>query len=191
MGTNKLSLTLAAALNTQMGKEAYASHIFLSYASWAEKHGYCGIANFLFRHSQEERNNMMIIIDYILRRGAEVKITSIPAPPANPLNINTCLEDVYEVELTYTKGIREIAKMSSEEKDWSTYKFIQMFAKERIEEETFAKSLLNKMEKSEAEKAEDNSINRKDKETAVTSDNSLSATNIRIKNLNINRQQQQ
>ena len=190
MGTNKLSKTITAALNSQMAKEAYASQIFLSYASWAEKHGYSGISNFLFRHSQEERNNMMIIIDYILKRGAEVKITSIPAPPENPTNINTCLEEVYEVEVIYTKGVHDIAKMSSEEKDWTTYKFIQMFVKEHVEEETFAKSLLNKMEKADTQIESDDSVYLVEKETISTNDNASLGTKIRIQNPNINRQQQ-
>jgi ferritin len=190
METNKLSKTLTIALNAQIAKEAYASQIFLSYASWAEKHGYCGIANFLFRHSQEERNNMMTIIDYILKRGAEVKITSIPAPPENPENINTCLEEVYQIEGIYTKGIHDIVKMSSDEKDWTTYKFIQMFVKEHVEEETFARSLLNKMEKSDIQKESDDSVYMFEKETVSTNDNALSETNIRLQNPNINRQQQ-
>jgi ferritin len=190
MGTNKLSKTIAAALNAQMAKEAYASQIFLSYASWAEKHEYCGISNFLFRHSQEERNNMMIIIDYILKRGAEVKITSIPAPPENPENINTCLEEVSEIEVIYTKGVHDIVKMSSDEKDWATYKFMQRFAKEHIEEETFAKSLLNKMDKSDDGKEAYNSFDNRDKDTVITDDNASFVTNIRLHNPNINRKQQ-
>lgn len=170
----KLSNTLEKALNAQIAKEAFAAQIFLSNASWAEKHGYSGIANFLFRHSQEERNNMMIIIEYLLKRGAEVKITAIPAPPENPRNINICLEEVYKVEMIYTNGIYEIAKMSADEKDWAAHKFIQWFIKEQIEEETFAKSLLNKMER----------------ESISTNENTTFGTSIRLQNPNINRQQQ-
>jgi ferritin len=55
MNTNRLSKTIAAALNAQMTKEAHASQIYLSYGAWADKQGFGGIANFLFRHSQEER----------------------------------------------------------------------------------------------------------------------------------------
>ncbi|MEO8147449.1 MAG: hypothetical protein ABI723_07420 [Bacteroidia bacterium] len=36
MNTNRLSVTLAAALNAQMTKESHASQIYLSYASWAD-----------------------------------------------------------------------------------------------------------------------------------------------------------
>ena len=67
MNTNRLSKTLTAALNMQLTKEAYASQIYLSYGAWANHQGYAGIANFLFRHAQEERNHMMKILEYILK----------------------------------------------------------------------------------------------------------------------------
>ena len=73
MNTNRLSITLAAALNDQMTKEAHASQIYLSYASWADLRGFEGIANFLFRHAEEERNHMMKILKYILDRGVRSK----------------------------------------------------------------------------------------------------------------------
>ena len=71
MDTNRLSETICKALNSQMTKEAHASQIYLSYASWADAQGYEGIANFLFRHANEERNHMMKLLEYILERGAK------------------------------------------------------------------------------------------------------------------------
>jgi ferritin len=78
MNTNRLSESLQAALNAQLTKEAHASQIYLSYAAWANSGGYAGIANFLFRHAQEERNHMMKVLEYILERGGEVKVEAIP-----------------------------------------------------------------------------------------------------------------
>jgi ferritin len=92
MNINRLSKTIAGALNAQMTKEAHASQIYLSYAAWADKRGFNGIANFLFRHAQEERNHMMKILEFILKRGAEVKVTAIPAPSVSPASINNCFE---------------------------------------------------------------------------------------------------
>jgi ferritin len=84
MNTNRLSETLHIALNEQMTKEAHAAQIYISYASWAASEGYDGIANFLFRHAEEERNHMMKVLEYILERGGTVKVEAIPAPPPNP-----------------------------------------------------------------------------------------------------------
>ena len=118
MITNRLSKTLTKALNLQMTKEAHASQIYLSYRAWAERQGFSGIANFLFRHSQEERNHMIKILEYILKRGADVMVTGIPAPPENPTTINHCFEKVFAHEVDNTKAIYKLVKMSLTEEDW-------------------------------------------------------------------------
>ena len=153
MNTNRLSETLAAALNVQLTKEAHASQIYLSYASWADQQGFGGIANFLFRHAEEERNHMMKILKYILDRGSEVKVSAIPAPHANPTSINNCFEKIFEHEVDNTKAIYHLVKMSFDEDDWSTWNFMQWFVKEQIEEETLAISLLDKLKIAGGEKA--------------------------------------
>jgi ferritin len=87
MKTDRLSQSMNQALNAQMTKEAQAAEIYLAYASWADHQGYSGIANFLFRHAQEERNHMMKFLQYILERGSKVKVSAIPAPGADPISL--------------------------------------------------------------------------------------------------------
>lgn len=144
MNTNRLSKTITAALNAQMTKEAHASQIYLSYAVWANGRGFAGIANFLFRHAQEERNHMMKIVEYIFKRGGEVKVTTIPAPSENPVSITNCFEKIFEHEVDNTKAVYKLLKMSHEEEDWATWNFMQWFVKEQVEEETLAMNLLDK-----------------------------------------------
>ena len=96
--TLRLSATLSAALNAQMTKEGHASQIYLSYAAWASSQGYDGIANFLFRHAEEERNHMMKFLQYILERGAEVNVDGIPDPGPKPTSVQNCFEKVFEQE---------------------------------------------------------------------------------------------
>lgn len=158
MNTNRLSKTLAAALNVQMTKEAHSSQIYLSYAAWANINGFVGISNFLFRHAEEERNHMMKILEYILERGAEVEVTAIPAPSKNPDNINDCFVKVFEQEVANTKAIYKIVKMSLMEEDWATWNFMQWFVKEQIEEETLALNLMDKMKIAGGEKASQASL---------------------------------
>ena len=92
MEKNRLSKKMQAGLNAQMTKEASASQIYLSYAAWALGNGYGGIANFLFRHANEERDHMMKILEYILERGANVKVEAIPSPAEDPTSIQNCFE---------------------------------------------------------------------------------------------------
>ncbi|MCU7549207.1 ferritin [Chitinophagaceae bacterium LB-8] len=119
--------------------------MYLSYAAWASNKGYGGIANFLFRHSNGERIHMMNILEYILERGAKVKVEVIPSPPEDPISIQNCFEKIFEHEVDNTKGIYKLVKMSFVEEDWATWHFMKWFVKEQTEEETLALNLLDKI----------------------------------------------
>jgi ferritin len=182
METNRLSKTIAAALNDQMTKEAHASQIYISYAAWADTKGFAGTANFLFRHAQEERNHMMKILEYILKRGGEVKVTAIPAPPPNPSSINNCFEKVFEHEVDNTASIYRVVKLSMEEEDWATWNFMQWFVKEQTEEETLALDLLGKLKIAGGEKANSNSLYSLDRDLENTPDDAKLAQDVTADN---------
>jgi len=170
MDTNRLSKTLTKALNDQMTKEAQNAQVYLAYAAWASDKGYDGIANFLFRHVNEERNHMMKVLEYILERGAKPVVTAIPAPGPDPKNVNDCFEKVFKSEVDNTTSIYNIVNMSMEEKDWATWNFLQWFVKEQTEEETLALNLLSKIKKAGGEKADDDALYVLDTELGKTPD---------------------
>ena len=182
MNTNRLSKTLAAALNAQMTKEAHASQIYLSYGAWADSNGFGGIANFLFRHAQEERNHMMKILEYILKRGATVKVTAIPAPPPDPQNIHNCFEKVFEHEVDNTKAIYKIVKMCLTEEDWATWNFMQWFVKEQTEEETLALDLLDKIKIAGGDKISSDALYSLDRDMESTPDDARLAQDVTTEN---------
>jgi ferritin len=182
MNTNRLSKTLTAALNEQMTKEAHASQIYLSYATWASNRGLGGLANFLFRHAQEERNHMMKILEYILKRGAEVQVKAIPAPPENPHSMNNCFEKVFEQEVGNTTSIYKLVKKSFDEEDWATWNFIQWFVKEQIEEETLALNLLDKIKIAGGEKATGDALYVLDRDLEKAPDSARKAEDVTTDN---------
>ena len=182
MNINRLSKTLALALNDQMTMEAQASQIYLSYGSWADSHGFGGVSNFLFRHANEERNHMMKILEYILKRGAVVKIAAIPAPPADPTSIHNCFERVFQHEVDNTAAIYKVVKLSLKEEDWATWNFMQWFVKEQTEEETLAMSLLNKLRLAGGAKADMNSLYSLDRDLATTPDDAPLAQDVNAAN---------
>jgi ferritin len=182
MNTNRLSKTLAAGLNAQMTQEALASQIYLSYGAWAERKGYGGVANFLFRHAQEERNHMMKLLEYILKRGAEVEVSAIPAPPANPVSLNNCFEKVFQHEVDNTKAIYKLVKMSMEEEDWATWNLLQWFVKEQTEEETLAMNLLDKVKLAGGEKVDPNSLYSLDRDLEKAPDDARLAQDVTADN---------
>src|ERR1700733_14329061 len=178
MRTNRLSDTLCHGLNIQMTKEAHASQIYLSLASWADNAGYEGISNFLFRHAQEERNHMMKILEYILERGAEVKIEAIPAPGPSPVSVQDCFNKVFEQEVGNTKGIYKLVKLSFDEEDWATWHFMQWFVKEQTEEETLALNLLDKVKIAGGENMTSNSVYSLDRDLEKTPDDARLAEDV-------------
>jgi ferritin len=182
METNRLSATLAKALNDQMTNEAHNAQIYLAYASWASEKGYDGIANFLFRHAEEERNHMMKILEYILKRGAKVVVTAIPSPGAEPVNVNDCFEKIFKSEVQNTTSIYNIVNMSMAEKDWATWNFMQWFVKEQTEEETLALDLLSKIKIAGGAKANDDALYTLDNDLAKTPDDARLAQDVTAAN---------
>jgi ferritin len=182
MKTNRLSEMLTTALNEQMTKEAHASQIYLSYASWADNDGYSGISNFLFRHAAEERDHMMKLFEYILKRGAKVKVTAIPAPAADPVSVNNCFEKVFDHEVSNTKAIYNLVKLSHNEEDWATWSFMQWFVKEQTEEENLAISLLDKIKIAGGEKATIDALYLLDKDLENTPDDARLAQEVTTDN---------
>lgn len=170
MNTNRLSETICKALNLQMTKEAHASQIYLSYASWANTQGYDGVSDFLFRHANEERNHMMKILEYILERGSTVKIEAIPAPPKDPVSVFDCFQKAFEHEVDNTEAIYKIVKLSFDESDWITWNFMQWFVKEQNEEETLVMNMLDRLKIAGGEKATGESLYTIDRDLKSTPD---------------------
>jgi len=182
MDTNRLSKTLAKALNDQMTNEAHNAQIYLAYAAWASEKGYDGIANFLFRHSNEERNHMMKILEYILKRGGKVVVSPIPGPGDDPDSVNDCFERIFKSEVENTQSIYNIVNMSMAEKDWATWNFMQWFVKEQTEEETLALDLLSKIKIAGGKHAKDDALYALDNNLAKTPDDATLAQDVTVEN---------
>lgn len=180
METNRLSKTLADALNAQMTNEAHNAQIYLAYGSWATDKGYDGIANFLFRHANEERNHMMKILEYILKRGAKVVVSAIPDPGPDPVSVNDCFEKVFKSEVENTGNIYNIVNMSMAEKDWATWNFMQWFVKEQTEEETLAMDLLSKIKVAGGANANDDALYTLDLDLGKTPDDATLAQDVTV-----------
>src|ERR1700744_2504363 len=182
MDTNRLSQSICAALNAQMTNEAHNAQIYLAYASWASDKGYDGIANFLFRHANEERNHMMKFLEYIIKRGGKVTITAIPAPGPDPKDVNDCFEKVFKSEVENTTNIYKIVDMTLAEKDWATWNFMQWFVKEQTEEETLALDLLSKIKVAGGSNAGPDALYTLNNDLAKTPDDARLAQDVSVEN---------
>jgi len=144
MADRRFSAKMEKALNDQMTREAFQAQVYLAYASWAEINGFQGIAAFLYKHSQEERQHMFKFLKFINTRGGTAKIEAIKAPPKDPKDIADCLKQTLQHEINNSRSIDEIVNLAHEEKDWATFSFGQWFVQEQIEEETLVNNLIDK-----------------------------------------------
>src|ERR1700722_7351311 len=170
MNANRLSEPMQAALNAQMNKENHQAQIYLSYGCWADSEGFEGISNFLFRHSKEERDHMMKFLEYILKRGGKVKVGAIPAPTADPSNVNDCFEKVFKQEVDNTTSIYALVKLSFDEGDWATWNFMQWFVREQTEEENLAIELLDMIKVAGGKEASHSALFSRDRRGGVGGD---------------------
>lgn len=132
-------------LNEQIVKEAYSAHFYLSMASWAERNGLEGTAEWLYFQVEEEKLHMLKFIHYINGRGGRAVIPGITAPPAEFENIAELFKSVLHHEEFITESINDIVGITMQEKDYTTHNWIQWFVTEQIEEEATVNAILDKI----------------------------------------------
>lgn len=164
MSDRRISEEIEQMLNKQMTREAYQAQVYLSYGSWAEVNSFNGIAAFLYKHSNEEREHMFKLLKYINDRGGSTKIEAIKAAPANPKNIGECLNAILQHEVDNSKEINKIVDLALEEGDWATFNFGQWFVKEQIEEETLIKDIIDKYNLASTEISKNRNLYEMDKD---------------------------
>ena len=140
-----LTKVIQKSLNEQAEKEGYSSQLYLAMASWAENNGYKGISDWLYVQADEERFHMLKFIKYINEREGVAVISKIDKPPAEQDSVLEMFKAVMKHEQFISNSINEIVALSIKEKDYTTQNFLQWFVNEQIEEESNAKTILDKL----------------------------------------------
>lgn len=140
-----LSKTIEDTLNAQIKIEAESSQIYLAMACWAEVKGLEGIAGFMYKQSQEERDHMLKLIKFVNERGGHAKISELSAPNVTFKSFKEMFEMLFEHEVFVSKSINELVHISLQERDYATHNFLQWYVAEQIEEEAMARTILDKI----------------------------------------------
>ena len=132
-------------LNKQVELEASSSHHYLNMASWAECQGYSGTANFLYAHSDEERQHMLRLVKFINERGGKAQIPSLKTEKITIKTLQDVFDQLLNHEVEVTNSINEVVFVCLEEKDYTTHTFMQWYVSEQLEEEALARNILDKL----------------------------------------------
>ena len=133
------------ALNNQISLEGYASFLYLSMASWCDQQGLDGCAQFMYRQSQEELAHMLRIFNYISEVDGHALSPGIKRPENDFESVQALFKLVYAHEQKVTQSIHELVALSLEEKDHTTYNFLQWYIEEQREEEALMRTILDKI----------------------------------------------
>ncbi|HHL52139.1 MAG TPA: ferritin [Flammeovirgaceae bacterium] len=139
--TPKRSLTeeTEQLLNKQIGMEGLSSAYYLAMASWCEKSGYATSADFLYRHSDEERQHMLKLFHYVNDAGGHARHPDITGIQDDFKSLREVFELILEHEIEVTKSINNLVDHCFKIKDFTTFQFLQWFVIEQREEETLAR----------------------------------------------------
>jgi ferritin len=140
-----LSEKMEAALNQQIGMEAYASFLYLSMAAWCEHQGLEGTSQFFYRQSVEEHDHMMRIFKYVLEMDKRAIVPAVEQPPVNFASIQSIFQDVYAHEQKVTSAINKLVNLANEENDHSTHNFLQWYVTEQREEEVLIRNIRDRL----------------------------------------------
>lgn len=140
-----LSKKIEKELNLQIVLEASSSQTYLAMASWAERQGFVGTTNFLYRHSDEERLHMLKLIRYVNDREGKAVVPALGKPEEEYESVTSMFKAVLDHERGVTQKINKLVSLCLEEKDYTTHNFLQWYVSEQIEEESLVKMILDKL----------------------------------------------
>jgi ferritin len=140
-----LSEKILEGLNSQIALEGSASAVYLAMASWCERQGLNGCANFFYEQSEEERMHMIKIIRYVNEMDGHAIIAAHGKPPSEYESIQELFKAVYAQEKEVTASIYNLSSISQKDNDHSTALFLQWYVAEQREEEAQIRTILDKI----------------------------------------------
>jgi ferritin len=140
-----ISKTVEKAINEQIKREENSSRIYLSMASWSERNGFPGAANWLYVQTEEERIHMLKLVHYLNDRGGIAVIPVLEAPIAKFNSLLDVFQLVLKHEEFISDSINQLYAVCVKEKDFTTANYLQWYINEQIEEEKTVRSILDQI----------------------------------------------
>jgi len=140
-----ISKIVEKAINEQITKEEDSSRLYLSMASWAERNGFPGAANWLYVQAEEERVHMLKLVHYLNDREGAAIIPALEAPVSKFKSLLEVFHEVLKHEEFISASINDLFAACNKEKDFSSANYLQWYITEQIEEEHNARNILDQI----------------------------------------------
>lgn len=126
-------------LNRQMEMEAHSSAVYLAMSAWCYAQGLNGSGYFYKRQSDEEREHMMKLFNYIADNGGLAISPEVTNIERNFEGLRDVFVKALESEIAITESFNRITEHCHKVRDYQTAKFVQWYLDEQLEEEQQAR----------------------------------------------------
>ncbi len=140
--------SFADALNEQISNEFAAHQQYIAAAVYYDAETLPRLAAFFYRQALEEREHAMMMIQYLLDVGEEVRIPDIKAQQTSFSDGSAPVKMALEQEKRVSDEIFALFELARDLKDYRAEQFLQWFVKEQVEEVALMGDLLNVVERS-------------------------------------------
>jgi len=144
----KKKKSFADALNEQISNEFAASQQYVGAAVYYDAETLPRLATFFYRQALEEREHAMMMVQYLLDVGEEVRIPDIKAQQTSYADGSQPVKMALEQEKRVSEEIFSLFELARELKDYRAEQFLTWFLKEQVEEVALMGDLLNVVERS-------------------------------------------
>lgn len=143
--TVKMKSNVTDAVNEQIRLEFESGYLYLQMAARFEAKSLKGFAAWLRLQAQEEQVHALKLYDFLLRRGSDVELRTIPKPEVEFSSPLEAFELVLQHEKEVTRKIHELYELAQKEKDYPLQSMLHWFIDEQVEEEDQATQVLDRL----------------------------------------------
>jgi ferritin len=135
-------------LNEQIGHEFAASQQYVAIAVHYDADTLPRLAAVFYAQAIEERNHAMMLVQYLLDVGEQVRIPGVAEPQVEFGDLAEPVALALDQEKRVSQQISALAGAAREEGDYMGEQFMQWFIKEQVEEVSSMSDLLAVVERS-------------------------------------------
>jgi ferritin len=132
-------------LNEQINVELQAAYLYFSMAAYFDSLSLDGFAHWMKTQAQEEVTHAMKIYQYLSDLGVAAEMLAIPAPATKFESPLKAFEIALGHEKKLARILNELSGLALEEKDNTTYSFLDWFLTEQVEEIALVGGIVDKL----------------------------------------------
>lgn len=136
---------LEKAFNDQVSMELASSIAYLQMSAYFDEQNLSGMSRWMSSQAEEERDHAHRFLDFVLHRGNQVRIGSLPAPVAEFKGPEHVFATALDQEQTVTRAIHDLYRLATDLGDLASFPFLQAFIAEQNEEEATVETILDRL----------------------------------------------